>query len=78
MIEVLRSAAEPRALAGTSLSEPPKVPIALRTGSAKTTCDVMANLLRATAKIGVCITNQLCAYTRFVKWSKSKNVEPLT
>src|SRR5262249_53488630 len=41
-------ATEPRAGAGTSLSEPPKVPIAVRTGSAKTTerCDVMANLLR--------------------------------
>src|SRR5215831_15589649 len=41
-------ATEPRVGAGTSLSEPPKVPIAVRTGSAKTTerCDVMANLLR--------------------------------
>src|SRR5262249_23962372 len=41
-------ATDPRVGAGTSLSEPPKVPIAVRTGSAKTTerCDVMANLLR--------------------------------
>ena len=52
-------AAEPRAVAGTSLSDPAKVPIAVRTGSAKTTCDVTANLPRATAKFGesalVCI-----------------------
>jgi hypothetical protein len=38
-------AAEPRAVAGTSLSEPAKVPIAVRTGSAKTICDVMATSL---------------------------------
>src|SRR5262249_21355891 len=40
-------ATAPRLGAGTSLRLPPKVPIAVRTGSAKTTerCDVMADLL---------------------------------
>src|SRR5262245_39183828 len=49
-------ATEPRVGAGTSLSEPPKVPIAVRTGSAKTTerCDVMARLLSVS---GWCVSD---------------------
>src|SRR5262249_23875739 len=49
-------ATEPRVGAGTSLSEPPKVPNAVRTGSAKTTerCDVMANLLRVRSIAPLC------------------------
>src|SRR5262249_13626520 len=45
-------ATAPRSGAGTSLRLPPKVPTAVRIGSAKTTerCDVMANLLCVTCR----------------------------
>src|SRR5262249_20458932 len=50
-------ATEPRAGAEISLSEPPKVPIAVRTGSAKTTerCDVMATLLPLRSMLRSCL-----------------------
>src|SRR5262249_2213161 len=61
----------PRAGAVTSLSEPPKVPIAVRTGSAKTTerCDVMANLLRVRS------IAPLCAYGSSLGAQRDRHVE---
>jgi hypothetical protein len=53
LIEELKT----RRLSLLEVSEPAKVSIAVRTGSAKTTCDVMANLLGATARTGACLTN---------------------
>ena len=49
-----RIAVAPSAGADTSLSVPPNVPIAVRTGSAKTTerCDVIANSFARRTKLG--------------------------
>src|SRR5262245_29521309 len=62
---------EPRAEAVTSLSEPPKVPIAVRTGSAKTTerSDFMANLLRVSS------IAPLCAYESSLGAQRDRHIE---
>src|SRR5215467_6449526 len=64
-------ATEPRAEAVTSLSEPPKVPIAVRTGSAKTTerSEFMANLPRVRSSA------PLCAYGSSLGAQRDRHIE---